>query len=441
MSLFGSLFPKNPQKQMNRAERLASEERWPEAIELLEQSLRRVPPLAADTMRRKIREYSDAYLALLEEAIPRLLEEKNREKAEEFAEIAASFTDDEKRKKAIRALVTKSRTAGAEFDDDGGAPPEEPDPLPNELIDSLLHGYIDSLEPDEKEEILQRSFAFQKAFVLWHQGMPAAAARAAEEHLSKRTDDAWGHLYLGLSLANLDETDRAALAFEAAIGLDPGLITASLGLAAMERRRENLDRSVELLERVTGEILADPDRFGEKKRDEVFQTTLQVLVEARRFDRAEELYGGLREKGLVAELIPYEARLAEARGDRDGAIGRWEYLLKTLPAGGAIMGHSAQAAAVGPEELEEAADFFHRDGDEKRAVDLYKRAALDLTQKIHFAGERIPISHLFRLKKKAAFLLIESGRASEAEQIAEELERLDPVPPVAVEIRKKLGES
>ena len=140
-------------------------------------------------------------------------------------------------------------------------------------------------------------------------------------------------------------------------------------------------------------------------------------------------------------LIPYEARLAEARGDMDGAIGRWEFLIGTLPAGGAIMGHSSQSTAVGPAELEEAADFFHRVGDGKRAVELYQRAALDLTQKIHYSDERIPIGHLFRLNKKTAFLLIESGRAGEAEQIAVELERLDPVPPVAGEIRKRLEES
>lgn len=431
-------FGKDPEKLMAEAERFAGLDRWPEAIDSLETALARASkgkPGIDGEIRRRIAKYAEDYVSQLEEAIPRFLEEGNREKAEEYAEIAATFTEDENRRKAIRELVARAKPKVKPK-----APPPPPEKYADELIDSLLYGYLESLEPDEQEAVERRPLAFHRAFVYWHQGESEEAKRAAEEHLSKATDDPWGHLYLGLSLASLGKTDEAARAFEAAAGLDPSLLPATIGLAAMERLRGNWERAVELLGEATRTVRAHPDRFGEKRRDEVFQTTLQVLAESGRQKWAGELYGELREEGLVPENLPFEARLAEAKGDLGAASARWSALVGARPAGagGAIAGHGSGSAAAGPAEQEEAADFFRRTGEGKRAFDLYQKAALHITDRIHFHDEEALLPHLFRLKKKTALLSLEIGRPKEAKAIAEELAGLDEPPPELDEIRRAI---
>ncbi|MFH1277250.1 MAG: hypothetical protein ABIK65_02585 [Candidatus Eisenbacteria bacterium] len=437
----GSVFGKDPGKLLENAERFAGLERWPEAIDSLEKALAhasRGKPGIDAVIRRRLREYSDAYVTQMEQAIPLFLEDGNREKAEEFAEIAITFTEDESRRTAIRGLLARAKPAKKP-----PAPPPRPEKYADELIDSLLYGYLESLEPEEREQVEKRPLAFQRAFVYWHQGEPEEARRAAEDHLSKAIDDPWGHLYLGLSLASLDLADEAARAFEAAAGLDPSLLPATLGLAAMERQRGNGDRALELLDKATKTVRAHPDRFGEKRRDDVFQTTLQVLAESGRHKWAGELYGELRREGLIPLNLAFEARLAEARGDLGGAAARWDTLLgsRSGGAGGSITGHGFAGGAAGPADHEEAADFFHRAGEGKRAFDLYQKAALHVTDRIHFHDEESLMPHLFRLKKKIALLSLEIGRPNEARAIADELAGLDEPPPELDEIRRAIAES
>lgn len=434
---FGSKFAKGPEKLVAEAKRFAAGERWPEAIDSLEKALARAaqgPPGYDAVIRGLIDRYSEAYVAQLEEAIPRFLEDGNREKAAEFVEIALTFTNDEERRASIGAML-----AAHKREKDETRAPRRPDMYPPELIDSLMHGYLESLEPAEQVEVQKRSFTFQKAFVYWHQGEAEEARIAAEDHLARSTDDAWGHLYLGLSLASLDRTDDAVRALEAAVGLDPSLLPATLALAGVERHRENWERAIELLETASNRVRSYTDLFSEKRRDEVWQTMLQVFVEAGRPERAERLYATLRGEGKIAENLAIEARLAEARGDEEDAADRWETLLGARPTGGGtITGHGSGGAVAGPAEHEEAADFYYRRGDGKRAMRHYERAALQITERIHYAGEDLPEAHLFRLKKKYALAAIGIGRFGEAKAVADELARLESPPPELDEIRRAL---
>ncbi|MFH1679410.1 MAG: tetratricopeptide repeat protein [Candidatus Eisenbacteria bacterium] len=435
----GSLFGKSPEKRIEEAERFAATERWPEAIDVLDKTMQGIPAergALRSEIERRIARYSESYLSVLEEGIARSIEEEDFEKAEELVSIAVEFTRDEKRKNAIRGLL--KRPAPRE-----DARKEEPGPAPDaysdELIDSLLHGYVEGLEASEKEAILTRPFSFQKAFVLWQEGDAEGSRRAAEKYVAENARDPYGHLYLGFALATIDRTEEAAGAFETALALDPSLLHAGLGLAAMERRRGNLSRAIALLDEVVAAIRSEPDRHGERRREESFLLALQVLVEAGEGDRAERLYRELLREGLLRKTLSVEARIAEARDDHAAAAEKWDLHLSAGPGTGAITGHGARAGAAGPDDHEEAADFHYRRGTLKRALDLYERAALLITERVHFSGERIPASDLFRIKKKTALTLIETGRKKEAERIAEELERARPVPPEAAEIREALG--
>lgn len=431
-------FGKSPEKRIENAERFASEERWPEAIDILEKALRAAPKdrgaLRAE-IERRIARYAESYLAVLEEGIVRSMDEGNIEKAEELAEIAVEFARDDEKKRALRELVRRTPEPHPARKEDPA-----PDPYSDELIDSLLHGYIEGLDADEREEILKRPFGFQKAFVLWQEGNQEASRRAAEEYAARNARDAYGHLVLGFALAAVGRTDEAAGAFETARALDPSLLQAALGLAAMERRRGDLPRAVALLDETVAKIRSEPGRHGEKCREEAFLLDLQVLAEANESERAEKLYRELRAEGLLPELLSVEARLAEARGEYDAAAGTWDRHLAARPGMGSITGHGARAAAAGPDDWEDAADFHRRRGTLRRALDLYERAALLITERVHYSGETIPAGDLFRIKKKSALVLLEMGKRKEAERIAEELERVRPVPPEAAEIREALRE-
>jgi hypothetical protein len=432
-------FGKSPEKRIEDAERFAAEERWPEAIDILEKALRAAPKdrgaLRAE-IERRIARYSESYLSVLEEGILRSVDEGNIEKAEELADIAVEFARDEEKKRALRELVRKAPETLSVRQEE---PP--PDSLSDELIDSLLHGYIEGLDAGEREEILKRPFGFQKAFVLWQEGNVEASRRAAEEYAARNARDAYGHLVLGFALAAGGRTDEAAGAFETAHALDSSLLQAALGLAAMERRRGNLPRAVALLNETVAKIRSEPGRHGERRREEAFLLDLQMLAEANEGERAEKLYRELREEGLLSEMLPVEARLAEARGDYEAAAAMWDRHLMARPGMGSITGHGARAAAAGPDDYEDAADFHRRRGTLKRALDLYERAALLVTERVYYSGEKIPASDLFRIKKKSALVLLEMGKRKEAERIAEELERARPVPPEASEIREALREN
>jgi len=441
-SWFSSLFSKGPEKMLKDAEVLAEQERWPEALATLEKALDRAPKDSAwpaEEIRSRIQRYSVSYRDMLIDAIPRFLEEGNRAKAAELADTALTFADSEAERKKIQSLLRDPIPKRKE-EAFPAAPEESREKYPKELIDSLLHGYLEAEEPAEQEEILRRPLVFQRAFVLWHQGEAEDAMRAAEEHLEKQPNDPYGLLYLGLSRGALGKVDEAAEAMELALRIDPSLLSGTLGLAAMERQRGNWRRAITLLEKASKEVRDDPERFGERRRDETLLLTLQVLLEAGKTERAESFYRELRREKILPVMPPLEARLAEARGALDEAERAWDSFLRETPGTGTITGHGSRATATGPAELEEAGDFFERRAKLKKAAGLYQRAALLFTQRVHYGGEALPMENLFRLKKKMAFLLIEMGKYEEAEDLAAEMEQEEPPPPEAAEIRRRLEE-
>jgi tetratricopeptide (TPR) repeat protein len=443
-SWFRSAFGKSAAKRIAEAERFAAVERWPEAIEILRGALAGTAEedaVARAEIPRRIAEYSAAHLALLEEAIVRCLEEGDREKAEELANEALFYAADDDKKRAVRGLLAKARP---EKEAPGAAettgPDKEPEnePFGDELIDSLLFGYAESMAPRERDEVLKRPFSFQKAFVLYQQGDLEAARRAAAEFVSNNARDAYGHLYFGLTLAALEKTEDAAGELDTALLLDPSLHQAALGLAAMERRRGNTKRATALLREVLDLFRAEKGPEAERGREETFLLLLPALLETGEGAGAEKLYRELRAEGGLPEMPAVEARLTEAGGDHEGAAARWERFLRTRAAGDSVMGRGSRGAVAGPEDHEEAADFYARRGNTKRAVELYERAALLVTQRIHYSGEGLLLQDLFRLKRKIAVVFIETGRRKEAEEIADGLESESPSSPEAAAIRKAL---
>jgi tetratricopeptide (TPR) repeat protein len=440
-SWFRSVFGKSASKRIAEAERFAAVERWPEAIEILKTALAEATDEegpARSEIPRRIEAYSKAYVALLEEAIVQCMNEEDREKAEELLSIALMHAGGEEKKRELRSLLDRAAPKPK------APPPEEEradEPFGDELIDSLLHGYAEGLGPKEREAILRRPFSLQKAFVLYQQGDAEGATRAAEEYVSKDARDPYGHHYLGLSLAALGRTEEAARAFDTAILLDESLHQASLGLAAMERRLGNRVKAIDLLERVLSALRSEENTEAEGEREETFHLLLQLLLETGESGRVDRLYHDLRKRGRLPAMPAVEARLAEARGDFASAAERWETHLEARSAGETITGRSARAAGPTAEEIEDAADFYRRRENRKRALALYERAALLVTQRIHYSGERFLLPDLLRLKKMTAIVCIEAGRTRDAAKIVEELEREAPGSAEAAEVRRALEEA
>ncbi|RPJ48372.1 MAG: hypothetical protein EHM19_02105 [Candidatus Latescibacterota bacterium] len=442
-SWFRSVFGKSAAKRLGEAERLAAIERWPEAIDILRTALAEATDEegeARSEIPRRIAAYTDSYLGLLREAIERCVNEGDREKAEELASVALAYATSEEKKGEIRSLLERAAAKAPAAEEADVSPDECPvnEPFGDELIDSLLYGYAESLEPGEREEILKRPFSFQKAFVLYQQGDVEGAARAAREYVSKTARDPYGHLYLGIALDALGESEEAIHELETARVLDPDLWQAAFAIAEAERRRGAPARAAEHLEEAMRALRAIETPEGERAREHAFHGLFEVLLETGRSARAEELYRDLLSKKLLPEALPVEARLAEARGDAAAAAERWEAFLRSSAGQETIMGRGTRAATAGAADIEEAADFYSRSENPKRALDLYERAALLVTQRIHFSGERMLLPHLFRLKKKMALLLVETGRAKDASKIAEEMESEAPASPDAAEIRRAI---
>ncbi|MBN1826487.1 MAG: hypothetical protein JW958_09480 [Candidatus Eisenbacteria bacterium] len=434
-----AFWKKDPGKMKDQAVRLAETGRWPEAIETLEAALRHIPK-GGDPVRFEIekllKEYGAAHRAFLIETITRLFEEGNREKAKDLAEVAEAFSRTEAEREEIRALVrAHPRIDARKFEK-----PPTPDRYPPELVDSLLQGYIELADPVERRALESRPLSFQKAFVLWHQGEPEGAREAAEEYLSKRMDDPFGQILLGLSLLALGEDDRAFPLIETAAAADPPPIRALVALAGLERQKENRDRAADIMEKAVALVRAAPDDFGERRREEVYSLALQLLAEAERLDRAEELYVELREEKALEENLIFEANIHEVRGDVDEAAAAWNLLIGANPMSSAIIGHGS-GSRVSYDNLEAAGDFFQRNARLKRALDLYRGAALLYTSRIHENDNEFTLEPLVRLKAKIALLLMETFKWGEAEQMVLELESIDPPPPQAAELRKKLDES
>lgn len=434
-----SIFGKSPEKLKDQAIRLAEMERWSEAVDLLEDAARRTSD-EGDPIRfeidRLIREYSDAYRRFLIEAIPNLFEDENREKALELAEIAISFCKDSTEEEEIRELVK----AHPRIDVSRFEPPPKPNKYPPELIDSLLQGYLDLTDPVERRAVEERPLVFQRAFVLWHQGEAKDALESAEEFLLKRIDDPWGLLYTGLSLLSLGEEEKAVPVFETTLEREPTMIRAAIALAGLEKHRDNDARARELMERAVALVQSDLESYGETRREEVFEITLTIIMETGDLDAAEEMYIDLREKGLLKEDLVFEARIHEARGNHDEAAEAWNALVGTNAMSGSIMGHSS-SSNVSFTTYEEAGDFFERQAKLKRALNLYRQAALLFTQRVHYSDDRLPMEILHNLKMKIASLLMEMEQWSEAEGLVLEMEQLDPPPPGVEALRKRLGDS
>jgi len=263
---------------------------------------------------------------------------------------------------------------------------------------------------------------------------------AAEEYLSKRMDDPFGRTFLGLALVALGEEEKALPLLETTVaGGDPP-VRAIVALAGMERQKGNRERSADLLETGTAAVRAAPEDYSERRREEVYMLTLQLLAESGRLDRAEELYVELREEKELAENLAFEANLHELRGNIDEAAAAWNALIGANPMSGAIMGHGS-GRRVGHGEMEAAGDFFRRNARLKRALDLYQGGALHYTRTIHEDDAEHSLEPLSRLKGKIAAVLMEMNRWEEAEAIVAELESLDPPAPFTAELRKKLDES
>ncbi len=442
------MFGGGPEKLIDKSERMAADESWPEAIHVLEKALSQAPEtdmsLRSD-IERRIRDYSKSYRLHLMEAVESLLADGDREKAAQLSSIALSFTSDERERDRIREVVAEPDTTEEETSDsvapttdEAPSVPEPNDDRSDIQIKGLADSYSEALEPDEKGAIFARPAMFLRGFVLWNEGRYEEARRAFMHFLADSPHDPFGLLYLGLSLHPLGRGEQAIDALEKSVRHEPSLAVAVMALAQIKRGSGMASEAADHLEKLYDVVKDDPDRFSDRRRDEVVFSTIASLIAAGRAERAESVYEFAIEKGFFGEHLPFEARFAAAGGNIDLATRKWELFLKAPIISGSIMGQGASTRIPGPGDYEQAGDFFSEQHDHNRAANYYQKAALAITQRAHGSGEAIPLQLLLRYRKKLAFSFIGMENWNEAEAIAKEMERIEPPPPEAQDIRAQL---
>ena len=227
---WNNLFGGSPESLIGRADSLAAEELWPEAIETLEKALGRLPENDRATraeMEGRIAAYVDGYQKQLAEAIPRLIEDGEGEQAEELLSIALAFARDEEEEQRLRTLSA----APVEVE----APEPVIDPRPDHEIDALADSFAEALEPEEKEAVFARPVAFRRGFVLWNEGEYDRAGHALDEFLRQAPHDPYGYLFLGLTFAAAGRREEAEGALEKAVRHEPSLVLATLSLSIVRK--------------------------------------------------------------------------------------------------------------------------------------------------------------------------------------------------------------
>jgi len=436
--MWDNIFGGGADKLFEKADSLAREECWPEAISTIERAIQKMPDqdrAALADAERKLAEYTRAYKKHLAGAITLLADDGDREAAAELLDIALSFADDEDERKRFAALLALPPAVDA--------PPKEVeliDKRSSDVIGGLADSYSEVLEPGEKEAVFARPELFLRGFVLWNEGRFDESATLLRSFLEESPHDPYGLLFLGLSHSGRGDREEGARLLQEAIRYEPSLVLASLSLGLILKDLGRAEKSASVLEKLCAIVTEFPDQFSPRRREEVIFHTVSTLIESGDAARAEEIYVKVREEELFDEHLLLRARLAEAKGDLDDAARMWDEFLKPgMGGGGSIMGHSASSRGPAPADFEKGADFFSKQGDSTRAGKYYQRAALNLTQGAHAGGEGIPLGDLLRMRKKLALSLVSLGKRDEALRIADEMDQLEPPPPEAAEIREACG--
>lgn len=438
--LWNNLFGGGPEKLFEKAESLAREECWAEAIATLEQAKSKLPEndrAGLDEVDRLIERYVADYKEHLAEGIATLAADGDEEAAGDLLAVALSFAADENEKKKFESLLAVR--------DESAPVPSRKEAVADNRAVSIIRGLADSysepLEPKEKEAIFARPELFLRGFVLWNEGRFNEAAALLLAFLEESPHDPYGLLFLGLARAGGGAREEGARTLEEAVHYEPSLVLASLSLGIILKDLGRAMQSASVLEKLCAIVVRYPDQFGTRRREEVIFHTVDTLLAAKEVARAGEMYRAVTQNELFPAHLPLEARLAEGEGNNDAAGELWDAFLKPAAGGGgAIMGHGGQSRGPTPFDFEKGADFFRDRNDQKKAIYYYQRGALNLTHQANAHGEAVSLGDLLRIRKKLAFGLISLGKTEEAERIAEEMEQIQPPPPEAAEIRGRLGE-
>lgn len=181
-----------------------------------------------------------------------------------------------------------------------------------------------------------------------------SAVGAMEALVAEHPDLAQAHLTFGQLLARVGEFGRAERAFERVLALDAGNEHATVLLARIHHRRNDLPRALRVLESALAErpasamlrmtyarLLVDARRFEEARshfellleadagNEDVRYALGLVLFQARVFDRAAEHFEVLTRSIERRDAAWYYlGRIAEARQDPDAALAAYDRVLR-----------------------------------------------------------------------------------------------------------------
>ncbi len=456
--MWNRFFGGGADKLFETAEALGRDECWPEAISTVEKALGRLPENDREGRARGeklLAELTSNYKEHLVDAIATLEGDGDLDDARELLDIALSFAADDAEKARFETLLWRpnglartpaiaageaaATTPGSETASDIRAKRASVDHRDDDLITALTDSYTEPLEEAEKEAIFARPVKFRRGFVLWSEGRFEDAAELLGEFIENAPHDPYGLLFLGLARAGSGAKEEGVKLLGEAIRSEPSLVLATLSRGIILKDLDRPREAADMLGKLCDIVLQYPDRFGPRRRADVLVHTIDALLSADDAAEAEKLYRKVRGEKLLDGDLSLEARIAEGLGDHDTAAAVWEVFLDPQGVGGTIVGHGTARRGPEPADFERAADFFGRIGEWKKAATFYEKGALALTRAAQTTSEPIPLDELLRMRKKLAFALIAMGKEEDAERIAEEMERIDPVPAEAVEIRAKLG--
>lgn len=179
---------------------------------------------------------------------------------------------------------------------------------------------------------------------------PGTALRVMQKLVADRSGDPRAHFALGHLLAALGEFKRAERAFERVLRLEPDHEHATVLMARIHQRRDDLPRALAVLERALdskpeshtfrvtyARLLVDAKRFEEARvqferlleeddsNEDVRYALGLVLFQTRAFDRAEEAFRRLTQSIERRDgAWYYLGRIAELRRDSEAALAAYD---------------------------------------------------------------------------------------------------------------------